>query len=104
MQSAEKLAKALRGRRIEPNWLAKCPAHHPSTARGRSLVIRHGENSDVLVSCWGVCNRLEVLTERLVIRSFLTNALKTNRRQVPANCAFLMGIAAQKPGCSLERA
>jgi putative DNA primase/helicase len=39
-------------------WRCRCPVH-----RGVSLVLRDGDNGRVLATCWGGCNRLEVLAE-----------------------------------------
>jgi putative DNA primase/helicase len=39
-------------------WRCRCPVHC-----GVSLVLRDGDNGRVLATCWGGCNRLEVLAE-----------------------------------------
>ena len=39
-------------------WRCRCPVH-----RGVSLVLRDGDNGRVLATCWGGCNRLDVLAE-----------------------------------------
>jgi putative DNA primase/helicase len=53
------IAAALGGARREGRaWRCRCPLHG-----GRSLVIRDGEGGRVLVTCWGGCDRLDVLAE-----------------------------------------
>jgi putative DNA primase/helicase len=39
-------------------WRCRCPLHG-----GRSLTLRDGEAGRVLVTCWGGCDRLDVLAE-----------------------------------------
>ena len=39
-------------------WRCRCPLHG-----GRSLVIRGGDGGNLLVTCWGGCDRLDVLAE-----------------------------------------
>jgi putative DNA primase/helicase len=39
-------------------WRCRCPLHN-----GRSLTIRDGDGGCVLVTCWGGCDRRDVLTE-----------------------------------------
>jgi hypothetical protein len=39
-------------------WRCRCPLHG-----GRSLVIRDGDGGCVLATCWGGCDRLEILAE-----------------------------------------
>jgi putative DNA primase/helicase len=39
-------------------WRCRCPLHG-----GRSLVIRDGDDGRVLVTCWGGCDRLDVIAE-----------------------------------------
>jgi putative DNA primase/helicase len=39
-------------------WRCRCPLHG-----GRSLIVRDGDGGCVLVTCWGGCDRLAVLTE-----------------------------------------
>jgi putative DNA primase/helicase len=45
-------------RREGREWRCRCPLHG-----GRSLTLRDGEGGCVLVTCWGGCDRLDVLTE-----------------------------------------
>lgn len=40
------------------DWRCRCPVHG-----GRSLTIRDGDGGRLLVTCWGGCNRLDVLAE-----------------------------------------
>jgi putative DNA primase/helicase len=39
-------------------WRCRCPLHG-----GRSLVVRDGDSGNLLVTCWGGCDRLDVLAE-----------------------------------------
>jgi putative DNA primase/helicase len=39
-------------------WRCRCPLHG-----GRSLTLRDGDGGRILVTCWGGCNRHDVLTE-----------------------------------------
>ena len=39
-------------------WRCRCPLHG-----GRSLTLRDGDLGRVLVTCWGGCDRLDVLAE-----------------------------------------
>jgi hypothetical protein len=48
-------------------WRCRCPLHG-----GRSLVLRDGDQGQLLVTCWGGCDRLAVLTE-LRSRGLLAN-------------------------------
>jgi putative DNA primase/helicase len=45
-------------RREGREWRCRCPLHG-----GRSLTLRDGEGGRVLVTCWGGCDRLDVLAE-----------------------------------------
>jgi putative DNA primase/helicase len=57
--SAAEIARVLGDARPEGrSWRSRCPLHG-----GRSLVIRDGANGCVLVTCWGGCDRLDVLAE-----------------------------------------
>lgn len=57
--NAAAIAAALgSGRREGPAWRCRCPLHG-----GRSLVVRDSDNGRVLVTCWGGCDRLDVLAE-----------------------------------------
>lgn len=57
--NAAGIATALgEARREGRGWRCRCPLHG-----GHSLVIRDGEGGRVLVTCWGGCNRLDVLAE-----------------------------------------
>jgi putative DNA primase/helicase len=57
--SAADIAVALGGARREGRgWRCRCPLH-----QGRSLTLRDGEGGCVLVTCWGGCDRLDVLAE-----------------------------------------
>lgn len=57
--NAAGIAKALGGARREGRGCrCRCPLHG-----GHSLVIRDGEGGRVLVTCWGGCDRLDVLAE-----------------------------------------
>jgi hypothetical protein len=57
--NAASIAAALGGARREGrSWRCRCPLHG-----GRSLVLRDGYDGCVLVTCWGGCDRLDVLAE-----------------------------------------
>jgi putative DNA primase/helicase len=57
--SAADIASALgEARRDGRFWRCRCPLHG-----GRSLEIRDGDVGRLLVTCWGGCNRLDVLAE-----------------------------------------
>lgn len=57
--NAAGIATALgKARREGRGWRCRCPLHG-----GQSLVIRDGRGGRVLVTCWGGCNRLDVLAE-----------------------------------------
>jgi putative DNA primase/helicase len=57
--SARDVAAALGDARQEGHgWRCRCPLHG-----GRSLVLRDGDDGRLLVTCWGGCDRLEVLVE-----------------------------------------
>jgi putative DNA primase/helicase len=57
--SAADIAVAIGGARREGRgWRCRCPLH-----QGRSLTLRDGEGGCVLVTCWGGCDRLDVLAE-----------------------------------------
>jgi putative DNA primase/helicase len=45
-------------RREGRTWRCRCPLHG-----GRSLTLRDGDGGRVLATCWGGCDRLDVLTE-----------------------------------------
>jgi len=57
--SAADIARSLgHARREGRGWRCRCPLHG-----GRSLVLRDGHGGRVLVTCWGGCDRLDVLSE-----------------------------------------
>jgi hypothetical protein len=57
--SAADIAVALGDARREGRgWRCRCPLH-----QGRSLTVRDGDGGCVLVTCWGGCDRLDVLAE-----------------------------------------
>ena len=57
--TAANIAAALGDARREGRaWRCRCPLHG-----GRSLIVRDGDGGCVLVTCWGGCDRLAVLTE-----------------------------------------
>src|SRR5215471_11796491 len=55
---AARIAAALGGRRDGRGWRCRCPLHG-----GFSLVLRDGDAGRVLATCWGGCDRLDVLAE-----------------------------------------
>jgi hypothetical protein len=57
--NAAAMAAALGDARREGRvWRCRCPLHG-----GHSLVLRDGDGGRVLVTCWGGCDRLDVLAE-----------------------------------------
>ena len=57
--SAADIAHALGDARREGRgWRCRCPLHN-----GRSLTLRDGDGGCVLVTCWGGCDRLDVIAE-----------------------------------------
>jgi putative DNA primase/helicase len=57
--TAADIAYTLGGARREGReWRCRCPLHG-----GRSLTLRDGKDGCVLVTCWGGCDRLDVLSE-----------------------------------------
>jgi putative DNA primase/helicase len=57
--NATEIAHALGDARREGRgWRCRCPLHG-----GRSLVLRDGDGGRVLATCWGGCDRLDVLAE-----------------------------------------
>jgi putative DNA primase/helicase len=57
--AAADIAHALGDARREGRtWRCCCPLH-----QGRNLTLRDGDGGCVLVTCWGGCNRLDVLAE-----------------------------------------
>jgi putative DNA primase/helicase len=75
---AAEIARALRGARREGRtWRCRCPLHG-----GCSLTLRDGDGGCVLVTCWGGCNRLDVLAE-LRRRGLLDGRTTSYRRPSP---------------------
>jgi putative DNA primase/helicase len=58
MQSAEKLAHTLGGRRVGRGWTAKCPAHQHRTP---SLSIGESNDGKLLVCCHAGCEQAQVI-------------------------------------------
>ena len=56
--SAETLARALGGRKVGTNWMAKCPVHYDRTP---SLSISEGGGGKVLVRCQAGCSQEDVI-------------------------------------------
>jgi hypothetical protein len=81
--TAEGIAKALNGRKVGSNWIARCPAHHD---RKPSLSIREAHDGKVLVHCHASCDQEHVIaalrsrglwpengpSERLALRPVVT--------------------------------
>ena len=61
--NAERIARALGGRKAGAGWMARCPAHDD---RKPSLSLRHGEDGKVLVRCHAGCEQAQVIA---VLRS-----------------------------------
>ena len=76
--NAADIALALGDARREGlGWRCHCPLHG-----GRSLTLRDGDGGCVLVTCWGGCNRLDVLAE-LRRRGLLDGRTTDYRRPSP---------------------
>jgi hypothetical protein len=58
MTAAEMAAALGDAHREGRAWRCRCPLHG-----GRSLLLRDGDAGRVLVTCWGGCNRLDILAE-----------------------------------------
>jgi hypothetical protein len=58
MTAAEIAAALGDARREGPTWRCRCPLHG-----GHSLILRDGDGGRLLVTCWGDCDRLDVLAE-----------------------------------------
>lgn len=56
--SAAEVAAALSGRREGRGWRCRCPLHG-----GFSLILSDGNAGRVLATCWGGCDRFDVLAE-----------------------------------------
>ena len=77
--TAATVAAALGDARREGRaWRCRCPLHG-----GRSLVLRDGHEGLLLVTCWGGCDRLDVLAE-LRRRGLLDERADYAPRVVPA--------------------
>ena len=55
---AERIAKALGGRKVGVDWMARCPAHDD---RKPSLAIRDADDGKVLVRCHAGCDQARVI-------------------------------------------
>jgi putative DNA primase/helicase len=78
--TANAIANALGDARREGRaWRCRCPVHG-----GRSLLIRDGDHG-LLVTCWGGCDRLDVLTE-LRRRGLISGRAKFVPRTMPTSC------------------
>jgi hypothetical protein len=79
--TATEIAAALGdARRDGYRWRCRCPLHG-----GRSLVLCDGNNDRVLVTCWGGCDRRDVLAE-LQRRGFLGRPADYAPRTVSTPC------------------
>ncbi len=56
--NAEKIGKALGGRKTGGGWMARCPAHDDRTP---SLAVRQAEHGKVLVRCHAGCDQERVI-------------------------------------------
>jgi putative DNA primase/helicase len=56
--TADAIARALAGRKVGRDWMARCPAHHD---RKPSLSISEGEDGKVLVRCHAGCDQRDVI-------------------------------------------
>jgi putative DNA primase/helicase len=81
-------------RREGRGWRCRCPLDN-----GRSLILRDGDGGCVLVTCWGGCDRCDVLAE-LRRRGLLDGrtidyrrpSLRTSKREDVARTARALAI------------
>lgn len=63
MTAAADIARALKGKRSGPGWVAKCPAHDDSNP---SLSIRDGDDGRLLFKCFAGCTFVDIISVPLV--------------------------------------
>src|SRR5947207_926070 len=92
--------------RVGRGWRCRCPLH-----QGRNLTLRDGDGGCVLVTCWGGCNRLDVLAElrrRALLDGRTTGywrpSPQTSQREDVARTARALAIwhEARPAGVSIE--
>jgi putative DNA primase/helicase len=89
--SAAEIAHALPDARREGRaWRCRCPLHN-----GRSLTLRDGAGGCVLVTCWGGCDRLDVLDElrrRGLLHGHIARYRRPSNRTDAARTALALDI------------
>jgi hypothetical protein len=85
--NAEAIARALGGKRVGNQWLARCPCHNDANP---SLALRDGEDGRVLVRCHAGCKQVAViatLRERgLLPTPAPRTTLREAKREVGRQC------------------
>ena len=79
-QTAETIARALRGRKIGREWMARCPAHDDRTP---SLSIRDTDGGQVLVHCHAGCDQGRVIATLRMLGLWAENTCASSR---PTTC------------------
>jgi putative DNA primase/helicase len=75
-QTAETIARALRGRKIGREWMAQCPAHDDRTP---SLSIRDTDGGQVLVHCHAGCDQGRVIATLRMLGLWAENTCASSR-------------------------
>ena len=79
-QTAETIARALRGRKLGREWMAQCPAHDDRTP---SLSIRDADDGQVLVHCHAGCDQGRVIATLRMLGLWPENSCAPSR---PTTC------------------
>jgi DNA polymerase I-like protein with 3'-5' exonuclease and polymerase domains len=82
MSAAEKIAKALGGRKTASGWTAQCPLHDDQKP---SLSISAGQNGKVLVHCHAGCSQRDVFNAILRKRGLLGQTRSAKREDHTAD-------------------
>src|SRR4051812_18350086 len=80
---AERIAKALGGRRAGADWMAKCPVHHD---REPSLSVKAAKGGKVLVCCHAGCDQ-HVVIATLRARGLWSTASSTDAKLLARHAA-----------------
>ena len=79
-RTAERIAGALRGSKIGPEWIAHCPAHDDRTP---SLSVRETDGGQVLVYCHAGCDQGRVIATLRMLGLWAENSRFSSR---PTDC------------------
>jgi hypothetical protein len=82
--TAERIAKALGGRKVGGEWIVRCPAHHD---RKPSLSIRDGDDGKVLVCCHAGCIQNAVITALRQRGLWTGKGLRQSKHPTPSAAA-----------------